>query len=188
MTISVIKGSDNVNYNLRDDVHTWGGRNLFKGLYTGTATYSGGLVASGGLTLTIPLANMVGKNFVFSFDYSVEGAKFDTSSDYSKNRFGMHLTLNYTPSGGSATTTYPCAGYLNMSGTGRAIQYFSVPNNCTVNSFSAAIQLYNKPASGNSNTWYIKNVKLEIGNKATDWSPAPEDIARINGECLELLS
>lgn len=26
--ISQIKGTDNISYNLRDDVHTWGGRNL----------------------------------------------------------------------------------------------------------------------------------------------------------------
>jgi hypothetical protein len=30
--------------------------------------------------------------------------------------------------------------------------------------------------------------KVEIGNKATDWSPAPEDIAHVNGTTLELLS
>ena len=28
----------------------------------------------------------------------------------------------------------------------------------------------------NSNTYYIYHPKLEIGNKATDWSPAPEDV------------
>lgn len=30
---------------------------------------------------------------------------------------------------------------------------------------------------GNSGTVYIKNVKLEKGNRATDWTPAPEDVA-----------
>lgn len=31
------------------------------------------------------------------------------------------------------------------------------------------------PQSSNI-TWYIKNPKIELGNKATDWTPAPEDI------------
>ena len=31
------------------------------------------------------------------------------------------------------------------------------------------------PQSSNI-TWYVKNPKIELGNKATDWSPAPEDI------------
>lgn len=35
---------------------------------------------------------------------------------------------------------------------------------------------------------WITDIKLEKGNKATDWSPAPEDIAHVNGECLELIS
>ena len=36
---------------------------------------------------------------------------------------------------------------------------------------------HGKPANeNNTGTLYIKNIKLEKGNKATDWTPAPEDI------------
>lgn len=35
---------------------------------------------------------------------------------------------------------------------------------------------------------YMTDIKLEKGSKPTDWSPAPEDIAHVNGEQLELLS
>ena len=31
------------------------------------------------------------------------------------------------------------------------------------------------PQSSNI-TWYVKNPKIELGNKATDWTPAPEDV------------
>jgi hypothetical protein len=34
----------------------------------------------------------------------------------------------------------------------------------------------------------MTEVKIEKGNKATDWSPALEDIAHVNGTTLELLS
>jgi hypothetical protein len=35
---------------------------------------------------------------------------------------------------------------------------------------------------------WITNIKAERGNKATDWSPAPEDIAQVDGTELILLS
>lgn len=45
----------------------------------------------------------------------------------------------------------------------------------TVTSFTLALQAYNQPASGNTNTWYIRNVKLELGSIATTWCPNKED-------------
>lgn len=41
--------------------------------------------------------------------------------------------------------------------------------------------------AGTDATIQICCVKIERGTKPTDWSPAPEDIAHVNGECLELL-
>lgn len=43
---------------------------------------------------------------------------------------------------------------------------------------AASIQLYNSNADvAASFTFRMKNVKLEYGNRATDWTPAPEDMA-----------
>ena len=42
---------------------------------------------------------------------------------------------------------------------------------------------------GYKSTWLIKNLKLERGNKATDWTPAPEDLAtadNVNDKLTEL--
>lgn len=33
-----------------------------------------------------------------------------------------------------------------------------------------------KENAGHDTVWLIKNLKLELGNKATDWTPAPEDV------------
>ncbi len=38
------------------------------------------------------------------------------------------------------------------------------------------VSLYLRVEGTTADTVYIKNVKVEIGNKATDWTPAPEDI------------
>lgn len=48
----------------------------------------------------------------------------------------------------------------------------------TITWMSFVIQMYAKPASGNSAVWEIGYPKLEFGNRATDWSPAPEDPAQ----------
>lgn len=49
-------------------------------------------------------------------------------------------------------------------------------NNDAVGSSSFILYIYGYGFSSNA-ILYIKNVKLEKGNKATDWSPAPEDIS-----------
>lgn len=43
--------------------------------------------------------------------------------------------------------------------------------------FFTSYTTYGRPTNeNNTGTVYLKNIKLEKGNKATDWSPAPEDI------------
>lgn len=39
--------------------------------------------------------------------------------------------------------------------------------------------------SGAIGTYYFKNFKLEKGNKPTDWTPAPQDLAKISGTELQ---
>ena len=49
-------------------------------------------------------------------------------------------------------------------------------------------RLYAYISSNRDINMYMTDIKLEKGSKPTDWSPAPEDIAHMNGEQLELLS
>ena len=157
-----------------------GGENLFKGNYSITTTSAGNTVT--GENDNIPddanlLKANLGKTLWFSFDYSVEGSKTYASSDgYAKYRYGAHLSLGYTDTNGTTKQTYPCTEYLNMVGTGRAIQSFKIPIDIqTVNYFGVAMQPFNKPASGNTATWYLRNFKIEIGDKPTPWIPHKTD-------------
>lgn len=155
----------------------WGQENLLKGNYQATATNSG--VSSVG-SASIPngatiLMNNKGKTCWFSFDYSTEGTRENGSGSLGE-RFGCHLSLNYNNASGTAVQNYPCASYLTMSGTGHAVMSFTIPSAMTaVNSFTVACQPNAKPASDNSATWYLKNLKVEIGDKATSWCPHVED-------------
>ena len=157
-----------------------GGVNLIKGVAERTAT-SAGVVASGdNLTYDsslLPLNSLIGRTFTFTYDYSVEGAKKNATGDYSKDRFGAHLTLTYKDSIGATKTAYPGVSYLEVSGTGRAVQTYTCSSSWTeITSLTIALQAYNQPASGNNNTWYIKNFKIEVGNADTGYSINPNTL------------
>ena len=69
-------------------------------------------------------------------------------------------------------------GRITMN-NGRGVLTFTAPNLDHADTQNAWIQIYNTPPKGASGTVYsaeIKRVKLEEGDKATDWTPAPEDI------------
>ena len=59
-------------------------------------------------------------------------------------------------------------GYKDMV-SGRNVFTFTVPSGCTL------IRVYLTTRNSGS-TWTVSRLKLERGNKATDWSPAPEDL------------
>ncbi len=165
-----------------------GGTNLLKGIATRIAT-SAGLTSSGTLeydSSLLPLNSLIGKTFLFSYDYSVEGAKANATGDWSKDRYGAHLSLTYKDASGNTGTAYPGAGYLEVSGTGRAVQSYTCSSSWTeITSLTVAVQPYNQPASGNTNTWYIKNFKIELGNVDTGYSINPNTMGVIANQAID---
>lgn len=163
-----------------------GGTNLIKGIAECTATSAGSETLGGPLiydTSLFPLNSLIGKTFIFSYDYSVEGPKANATGDYSKDRFGSHLTLTYKDASGNAGTAYPGASYLEASGTGRAVQTYTCSSSWTeITGLTIALQPYNKPASGNNNTWYIKNFKIEVGDIDTGYSINPNTLGLASNE------
>ncbi len=164
-----------------------GNWNLLKGNYNIYTNKNGTVSSSGSAdfdTSLMPYANLPGKKIWFSFDYSVEGNRLNNTGDYTKDRYGCHLYLYYTNSSGASQTAYPCADALEKKGTGRVAMSYTIPTGITITGFGVAIQPYNRPAATNNNTWYIKNLKLEIGEAPTDWTPNPTDagvdILRVN--------
>lgn len=163
-----------------------GGTNLIKGVAECTATSADSVTLGGPLTYDdslFPLNSLIGKTFIFSYDYSVEGPKANATGNYSKDRFGSHLTLTYKDASGNAGTAYPGASYLEVSGTGRAVQTYTCSSSWTeITGLTIALQPYNKPASGNNNTWYIKNFKIEVGDIDTGYSINPNTLGLASNE------
>lgn len=80
---------------------------------------------------------------------------------------------------------YACWGGANVNlgripmNNGRGVLTFTTPSSDHADTQNAWIQIYNTPPKGASGTVYtaeITKVKLEEGDKATDWTPAPEDV------------
>ena len=155
--------------------------NLIKGNYHVTTT-STTHVPTGSATAPgiedIIVANQ-GKKLWFSFDYSTEGERNENTgrSGTLGARYGAHLSFRYYKTDGTLDTQrYPCASYLTMSGTGRAVMSYTLPTDIqSVHTFGVSLQPFAGPASGNDATWYLKNFKLEIGDNATPWIPHVED-------------
>lgn len=125
-----------------------------------------------------------GKTLTLSYDvYSLGDYTQNTAGTWQADRFGIHGSVKYTRTGASTSTQdYPLAGLLPIGKNGRVFTSWTIPTGITSfdTNLTFAIQTdgragYAYPASNNSSTWYLKNVKLEWGSVATPWVPNSAD-------------
>lgn len=130
-------------------------------------------------------AELIGKTLTASYYVYAPGERDKSLSSDTElnNRFGMHMNIEYADSTGvlAVTRKYPFTKYLKTTATtrGRVSGTFTLtpPDGYdTINRISLGCQMYAKPSADNGETWEIGYPKLEIGNTATDWTPAPEDV------------
>lgn len=158
------------------------GENLIKGCYKCELTNSKRTVSGSAefILSNDEIMKLQGKTLVFSYYYSAEGERLPlpNTTTYMADRFGCHGSFKYINTKDTTTQLYPFASSLTIAGTGRTIMKWTVPNDIKsiVNNLGFSIQTnYAKPADGNENTWYIKDLKLEVGNDATAWCPNSQD-------------
>ena len=128
----------------------------------------------------------VGSQITLSYDIKYTEWNFPEGT----NRQEFHMGQRYTSqsvSGGDTTGQWRSVTWHKMPEVGingcvlnewyHVEKTFTVPEPAAEGvSTHASIQLYNSnPDVEASVTFKIKNVKLEYGNKATDWTPAVED-------------
>lgn len=179
--ISKIKGTNNTEYNVRDDVSVWGGRNYAQQSGPGVVVSH---LTSGNEYIAINIgtaANNIpsGSTVTVSFDLEMNVTTANpTLTVYNTNNKGpmqfANVSKTYTAAAGTILKQF-CSYISTITARGSAA-------NITDN-YLEFYSIYNT-----GNVFSISNLKMEIGTKPTDWSPAPEDIAHVNGECLELLS
>lgn len=126
----------------------------------------------------------VGEKVTFSYDIMYTEWNFPTGSDRNEFWIGQRYT-NSTDSSASGSWRAVTMHNLPVVGEGgcKLGAWYHVEKTMTIPEqadesvgTAASIQFYNSSAEKEAKiTFRIKNVKLEYGEKATDWSPAPED-------------
>lgn len=147
-----------------------GGRNYFlkSGDFTNSTTNG-----APSTTISKPLTesdlfipeNFKGKEVTLSFDYESNGITG------SSGRYGIELAFRKEDN----TTQYSGKWLFESSGDqkGRASSTFTIPDTWTGVLLQNASYIQNIAAGA---TIKITKPKIELGNKETDWTPAPEDI------------
>lgn len=188
-TISKIKLPNNASYDIRDDYSVWGGRNLLP--LSQLQTYGGG-------TLTTTSEYTVDKGIITASGQAsnshLPGWKIYVEPGYDYIVSGRIIT---------AQTTEPVRAYTRAYNSSNTQLYNQISVTDDVSSPAGSYFSFLLLASQiPTNTSYINigigllngvnysiQLKLEKGNKPTDWSPAPEDIAKfIGNETIELYS
>ncbi|VTP97583.1 hypothetical protein [Sphingobacterium daejeonense] len=108
-------------------------------------------------------AGLLGKPIMISFDAKVDlinGATSGAVRVYSSNGNAKYIYSSVIPSVTSEWARYEAP--INLTNTS--------------NTGAGKIEFYGEGANSNLVKIYIRNLKLEVGTKATDWTPAPEDI------------
>lgn len=127
----------------------------------------------------------VGEKVTWSYDIMYTAWNFPSGTD--RNEFWIGQRYTNAPSGETATGTWTGVTQHDLPVVGQngcelnkwfhVKKTFTIPKQASSNVGTAAsIQFYNSNANvAASFTARLKNVKLERGNVATDWTPAPED-------------
>ena len=135
-------------------------------------TNKSGTVSSVKTLSTVPattVQSLAGKTLCMSYECACNGARYSTEQGqtaYNYTRYGIHGSISI-----SGSANYPFAGYLNYSGPAtRLVQTWTVPTGASsYGGLSLSIQNFDKPASTNNETWFIRNFKLEVFGGATPY-------------------
>lgn len=105
---------------------------------------------------------LAGRTLIFSYDVCASGARYSTEQGqtaWSYTRYGIHGSISI-----SGSANYPFADYLNYSGNATHVEMrWTVPTGASsYGDLGFSVQNFDKPASTNISTWYIKNVRLEL--------------------------
>lgn len=187
--ISKIKGTDNIEYNVRDDVSVWGGRNLLpvsQSKIYNTSGITRGITINyfkdGWFKVSGTLETVSSQTNILLWDNS-NGINNIISQN--EEKITIILETQGTPFNNNTTGTS-----IMIVGPSPSINLGGKYSLSYIGNISSLITRINYHFDSNCSgvlDGYFR-LKIERGTKPTDWSPAPEDIAHINDECLELFS
>lgn len=155
-------------------------KNLISGDYECFSTFTyfkeSGSLTLNGITAS-DILNNKGRKLCLSCNMYSVGSHTATATDYRKDRFGCHGTLNYVDTNNTTKNAYPFTDLFTLGKSeGRYVSTWTIPSDIkSVNYFTIGLQDnwksgYAHPDSSNSNVWYIRNYQLEW-DFATEYTP-----------------
>ncbi|MGG3920682.1 phage tail spike protein [Geobacillus thermodenitrificans] len=141
-----------------------GGRNLLTNTesWESTGTASGSTYGIFKNNLNDLFASLLGKEVTFSFD-----VKIDTTD-------GTPGQVRLYCANGSPKYTFPQKTFSGITNQYQRVTYTTTITELPGNSGQAKIEFWG--IDPKTTKIYIRYFKLEKGNRATDWTPAPEDV------------
>lgn len=142
------------------------------------------------------IKNYAGRTLYFSYEVKSDGTSTGSGADWQKARFGIHGSFTYKKTGSDSNTTlYPFADALSIGK--QASRYYAgswtiptdidtIVTNLTFSNQSNPSGGFAKPASDNTNTWFIKNLKLELDGYTQYYSDVNE-ISNFVTDGIEIL-
>lgn len=139
----------------------------------------------------------VGKQITFSYEIMYTEWDFPTGTNRSEFWIGQRYSGGTTESSEGAWTSVTKHNLPEVGKNGCELnKWFKVEKVLTIpkqahSSISGAssIQFYNSNADVSASvTFRLRNVKIEYGNKATDWTPSPEETENIISDTEKLLN
>ena len=202
--IKAIKGTDNVQYNLRDDYSVWGGENLLEDsdiyCYTtaqnaylnktnyrkaGTVTYARPAQKNEGFYITNTNKYELNTPYIVHFDI-VDTSKIIT--DFYIYSIDMGIQNKDTEVWVDGVKKGTFNTYITSSladGNKHHIDLYFTPTATATSIYKGvALQLEKNTAVAFNAT--LTNLKWEKGHKATDWSPCYKDIFTVSGTELQV--
>ena len=119
------------------------------------------------------------ENYIFSSYFDLEdGKQYTLSFDIKQNGHMSTSEIFILPSSYTTTGVIYSSGTFGVSTTYQHKVFVIGPEYHATSFKNCQIRFDNNGSKtpGTKAILYIKNVKLELGNKPTDWSPAPEDL------------
>lgn len=119
------------------------------------------------------------ENYIFSSYFDLEdGKQYTLSFDIKQNGHMSTSEIFILPSSYTTTGVIYGSGAFGVSTTYQHKVFVIGPEYHATSFKNCQIRFDNNGSKtpGTKAILYIKNVKLELGNKPTDWSPAPEDL------------
>ena len=135
-------------------------------------TNKNGTISSKNTIAAIPKATieaLAGQTLCMSYEVNCSGDRSSTEQGqtaYNYTRYGIHGAVKLDD-----TQYYPFASYLNYSGTAtKVVQTWTIPTGkTTYRELGFSVQNFDKPASTNNEIWFIRNMKIEVGDHATPY-------------------